>query len=204
MILRLALFALALGSSLTAPLFAGGERGNGLLAELGGTPGIAGAAGTPGVPGLPGIPGIPGGSATVLAGADFYALMPTDNPAPILGGAAVAFPNAGFSFGAPPITMVGPGTTFALPATGTYVVLFQASVTEAGQLMLSLNGVPLANTVVGRATLSSQIVETAFISASAGDLLSVINPAGQTSLTITPLAGGTHAVTAHLVILRIR
>lgn len=68
---------------------------------------------------------------------------------------------------------------------GTYQILFEVSVDEAGQLMLTLNGEDLAYTVVGRATGASQIEGTA------------------AALTITPLAGGTRPVSAHLVITQI-
>ena len=85
-------------------------------------------------------------------------------------------------------------------------MLFQVSVTEAGQLILTLNGEDLAYTVVGRATGTSQIVgmsivETTVINA----VLTVRNPAGNAAaLTITPLAGGTRPVSAHLVITQIQ
>jgi hypothetical protein len=43
------------------------------------------------------------------------------------------------------------------------------------------------------------------VTASAGDTLQVNNPAGESpALTITPLAGGTDPVSAHLTILRLR
>ncbi len=205
MILRLALLASVLGSCLVTTLFAGGERGNHLIAEAGGTPGIPGAVGIPGASGLPGLPGIPGGTATVLAGADFYALMPADNAAPIPGGSPVAFPHTtvGTSFGG----IVNGGTSFTLTNIGTYLVLFQASVTEPGQLMLTLNGVPQANTVVGRATGTSQIVGIAFVTTVAPlTTLQVINPAGNLNITITPKAGqaaSANSVSAHLTILQI-
>ena len=64
-----------------------------------------------------------------------------------------------------------------------------------------LNGVELAYTVVGRSAGSSQITGTCLISANAGDILSINNPAGSSNaLTVSPLAGGTQPVSAHLVI----
>lgn len=88
---------------------------------------------------------------------------------------------------------------------GTYQILFQVSVTEAGQLILTLNGQDLDYTVVGRATGTSQIVGMAVITTSAvNSVLTVRNPAGNAAaLTITPLAGGTRPVSAHLVITQI-
>ncbi|GLB60441.1 hypothetical protein NCCP133_25730 [Cytobacillus sp. NCCP-133] len=82
---------------------------------------------------------------------------------------------------------------FTLSEIGTYQVLFQVSVDEPGQLILTLNGDDLAYTVVGRATGTSQIVGMALVQTSViNSILTVRNPAGNsTALTITPLAGGT-------------
>ena len=62
--------------------------------------------------------------------------------------------------------------------------------------MLALNGVPLAYTVVGRATGTSQIVGMSLVTTSStNSTLNVENPSGNfTALTITPLAGGTQSV----------
>lgn len=89
---------------------------------------------------------------------------------------------------------------------GTYQVLFQVSVTEPGQLILTLNGVDLAYTVVGRATRTSQIVGIALVTTTViNSILTVRNPAGNsTALGITPLAGGTRPVSAHLTIIQIQ
>jgi len=84
--------------------------------------------------------------------------------------------------------------------------LFQVSVSEAGQLQLTLNGDALAYTVVGRATGTSQIIGMALVTTtSINSVLTVRNPAdNSTALTITPNAGGTEPVSAHLVILQIQ
>ena len=88
---------------------------------------------------------------------------------------------------------------------GTYQILFEVSVDEAGQLLLTLNGEDLAYTVVGRATGVSQIVGMALVTTTVIDsILTVRNPAGNAAaLTIPPLAGGTRPVSAHLVITQI-
>ena len=88
---------------------------------------------------------------------------------------------------------------------GTYLVQFQVSITEAGQLAISLNGEELDYTVVGRATGTSQISQTAMITTtSSNSSLSIKNPNGNAAtLTITPLAGGTSPVSAHLVIIQL-
>lgn len=83
--------------------------------------------------------------------------------------------------------------------------MFQVSVTEAGQLILTLNGADLEYTVVGRATGASEIVGMAIVTTTAVDsVLTVRNPAGNAAaLTITPVAGGPRAVSAHLVIVQL-
>lgn len=85
-------------------------------------------------------------------------------------------------------------------------MLFQVSVTEAGQLLLTLNGEDLAYTVAGRATGTSQIIGMAIVETTTiNSILTVRNPAGNpAALIITPLAGGTRPVSAHLVITRLR
>ena len=92
------------------------------------------------------------------------------------------------------------------PSASKVQVLFQVSVTEAGQLILTLNGADLEYTVVGRAIGTSQIVGMALVKTTAvNSILTVRNPAGNAAaLTITPLAGGTRPVSAHLVIVRIQ
>jgi hypothetical protein len=132
--------------------------------------------------------------------ADFYALMPPDNAATVAAGSAVQFPQDGPTSGTV-ITRLD-ASTFNLSAIGTYQVMFQVSVSEAGQLVLVLNGAEQPYTVVGRATSTSQIVGMALITTSVvNSTLSVRNPAaGFVALTVTPSAGGGDSVSAHLVI----
>ncbi len=165
-----------------------------------GPAGPAGAVGPAGPAGPVGPAGPPG----VISFADFFALMPPDNAATVAAGADVQFPQDGPN-SSTTITRIGPGQ-FNLAAIGVYSVFFQVSVTEAGQLILTLNGADLAYTVVGRATGTSQITGIAFVQTSViNSILSVRNPAGNsTALTITPLAGGTRPVSAHLAILHIQ
>jgi hypothetical protein len=139
----------------------------------------------------------------VIPFSDFYALMPGDNAATVAVGAAVDFPQDGPTSGV--ITRVN-NSQFNLPNIGTYEVFFQVSVDEAGQLMLRMNGVELAYTVVGRATGTNQLTSMCMVTTSGiNSTLEVVNPSGNsTALTITPLAGGTHSVSAHLVIKQIQ
>lgn len=139
----------------------------------------------------------------VLNYADFYALMPPDNAATVAPGTDVSFPQDGPNSGSG-IVRTGPDS-FNLTQIGTYQILFQVSVAEAGQLILTLNGEDLAYTVAGRATGTSQIVGLAAVTTTVtNSILTVRNPAGNAAaLTIPPLAGGTRPVSAHLVITQI-
>ncbi|WP_258262841.1 hypothetical protein [Rossellomorea sp. SC111] len=133
--------------------------------------------------------------------------MPPDNAAPVPPGGDVDFPQDGPQSGG--IFRTG-ADTFNLSAIGFYQVLFQVSVDEAGQLVLTLDSgggaIELAYTVVGRATGTSQIVGIAIVETTVvNSILTVRNPADNpTALTITPVAGGTEPVSAHLVITRLQ
>ncbi|QJD82754.1 collagen-like protein [Cohnella herbarum] len=180
----------------------------GLVGALGpqGLAGLAGAIGATGLAGATGPAG-PAGSAGMAGGvkgfADFFALMPPNNAATVAPNTDVSFPQDGPISGAE-ITRVN-ASSFNLATIGTYQVLFQVGVNEPGQLILTLNGADLAYTVVGRATGTSQIVGIALVQTTViNSVLTVRNPAGNAAaLTITPLAGGTRSVSAHLVITQI-
>jgi hypothetical protein len=169
--------------------------------------GASGPAGPAGATGPTGPTG-PAGPSGSSAFAEFYALMPGDNAATVAVGGSVQFPQNGPTDGSSTITRLT-ASTFNLAAIGTYEVAFQVSVTEAGQLDLTLNSgggaLEQANTVVGRATGTSQIwANTLIVTTVINTVLSVKNPAGEsTALTITPLAGGTDPVSATLVIQRL-
>ncbi len=166
--------------------------------------GETGPAGPQGPAGEAGPVGPQGPAGGVLNYADFFALMPPDNAATVAPGTDVSFPQDGPNSGAG-IARFGPDA-FNLVEIGTYQVLFQVSVTEAGQLILTLNGEDLAYTVAGRATGTSQIVGMAIVETTViNSVLTVRNPEGTAAaLTITPLAGGTRPVSAHLVIIQLQ
>ena len=130
--------------------------------------------------------------------------MPPDNAATVAPGADVSFSQDGPNSGAD-ISRIGPDS-FNLAQIGTYQILFEVSVDEKGQLVLTLNGENLAYTVFGRATGASQIVGMAIVSTTViNSVLTVRYPAGNaTAITVTPLAGGTRPVSAHLVIVRLQ
>ncbi|CCG46214.1 conserved hypothetical protein [Halobacillus halophilus DSM 2266] len=165
-----------------------------------GPEGLEGPTGPQGETGATGPQGPAGG---VLDFADFFALMPPDNADTVAVGTDVSFPQDGPSSPGTGITRDN-DSEFNLADIGIYQVLFQVSVTEPGQLILTLNGADLAYTVVGRATGTSQIIGMALVETTViNSTLTVRNPAGNaTALTITPLAGGTRPVSAHLVITR--
>ncbi len=164
---------------------------------------VAGPPGPIGPPGPAGATGATGANGNI-AFADFFALTPPDNAATVAVGGDVDFPQDGPTSSTTIIRMTA--SNFQLAAIGTYQVLFQVSVSEAGQLLLTLNGADLAYTVVGRATGTSQIVGMALVTTtSLNSTLTVRNPAGNsTALTITPLAGGTRPVAAHLIVTQIQ
>ncbi|MDT8416088.1 MAG: hypothetical protein RQ735_12030 [Flavobacteriaceae bacterium] len=142
-------------------------------------------------------------TAGTLAFAEFYALMPGDNAATVAAGTAVDFPQNGPSSGA--ITRLT-SNQFILADIGTYMVSWQVSISEAGQLVLALNDVEIPHTVVGRATGTTQIIGNSLITTTTiNSDLSVRNPSGNpVALTVTPVAGGTQSVSASLVIRRIQ
>jgi Collagen triple helix repeat (20 copies) len=167
-----------------------------------GARGKAGATGPSGAKGEAGPIGPIGPSQY----AEFYALMPPDNASTIAAGSAVAFPQNGAGNGT--IVRSGP-SAFVLPSVGTDRVAFAVSVTEAGQLELTLDSgagaVALPYTVFGRATGTSQITGEALVTTTAVNSdISVVNPTGEaTALTVTPSAGGVDASAASLVIERL-
>ena len=175
-----------------------------------GATGAIGPAGPTGATGAIGATGATGPSGN-LGYADFYALQGADNPGTIAVGSPVLFPRNG-----PTSSYIVRGTggtstsSFVLPAIGTYEVMFQVSVTEPGQLDLGLDSgsgvVEQAYSVVGRATGTNQIFGICLVTTTViNSELTVRNPAGNSSaLTITTIAGGASAVSAHLVIMRIQ
>jgi hypothetical protein len=128
--------------------------------------------------------------------------MPNDNSATIAPGSNIEFPNDGPNLGQ--VTRIS-ASTFNLTNIGTYLIQFQVSIAEAGQLCIKLNSIEQLNSVVGRATVTSQIVGLSLITTtSSNSIISISNPLAEAiALTITPNAGGTNPVSAHLVILQI-
>jgi len=186
------------GQGHTGPTGYQGPTGEGVT----GPTGFQGHTGPTGLQGPTGFQGVTGATGQPLSFASFYALMPSDNTATIAVGSCVAFPtsvNNGTD-----ITAVNT-TQFKLVSIGTYQIFFQVSINEPDQLVIALNNIPLAYTVVGRATGTSQLVGMSFVTTtSTNSTLSIMNPPGNsTALTITPNAGGATAVSANLNIIRL-
>ena len=168
-----------------------------------GPQGPVGETGPQGPQGIQGEVGPQGPAGIVANFADFYALMPADNATPVGVGEDVAFPQNGPTSNSTITRLTD--NSFSLSEVGTYLVMFQVSTTEPAQLVLTLNGEEIPYSVVGRATGTSQIVETILITTTiATSTLTVRNPAANaTALTITPNAGGNESVSAHLVIVQL-
>ena len=138
--------------------------------------------------------------------ADFYALMPSDNAAPVAPGSPVLFPQLGPTNG-----YIVPGTvagTFILPFVGTYEVTFEVSVTGAAQLIVVVNSRELLYTTVGRATGANQLVGYCLVTTLVPhSVLSINNPTNNLSaITITTGTASGQAgssISAHLVITKL-
>ena len=164
-----------------------------------GLTGPQGPAGPQGETGPQGPVGPQGPAGTVLAFADFYALMPPDNATPIVPGGEVAFPRDGVNSA----TNIGrlSSTEFTLLDPGIYLVQFQVPIVEQGQVVLTLNGVELPYTVVsGDDSLNGvALVETT----AATDRLALANPALATG-NLTVASGTDVPNTAHMVIAQLQ
>ena len=169
-----------------------------------GPAGPQGPQGEVGPAGPQGPQGEPGPAGTALAFADFYALMPPDNPEDIAPGEDVAFPQTAF------IGNTGifrnDSTSFTLVEPGVYQVQFIATTLQAGQLVITLNGNELPYTVFGKDATTSQLTGIALINTTEEDaIITIRNPANaEDVVTLTPNAGGPNAVAAHLVILQLQ
>jgi hypothetical protein len=172
-----------------------------------GSPGITGPIGATGVQGATGQIGATGPAGTAssaLSFAFFFGNATPDYPATIAAGTALDFPHAGPTSGVG-ITRSSTGQ-FTLSAIGTYEIFWQVSISQPAQLMLRINGVLQNQTVVGRKTGTSQLVNDVLITTSTiNSIIEVISPPGNTpAFDITDPDGGlTHSQAASLVIKRL-
>lgn len=169
-----------------------------------GPAGPQGPIGETGLQGPVGPEGPQGPAGGLLAYADFYALIPPDNLVAIPAGSDVAFPRTGPVSGTD-ISRLS-DTQFQLAQIGTYQIFFQVTAANGGQLILTLNDVDLPYTVAGYAgTDSAEIAGMVIVQTTAANaVVTVRNPEGTGDpLTLSPNAGGTRPVSAHLVITQI-
>ena len=171
---------------------------------LPGPPGPRGPRGPQGEPGPIGPQGPQGEAGTVLEFAEFYSIVADESGNTVFPGDDIVFSRDGANSG-DGITRLTE-CSFVLSEAGTYQVQFVVSTSDAGQLILALNGAELEYTTVGRGIGFSQIVGAALVSTdTANAVLTVRNPAGNVlPMRLTPYAGGAQPVTAHLVITRLR
>jgi hypothetical protein len=122
--------------------------------SLTGPKGVQGPTGPQGLTGPAGPQGLTGptGPASVIDFADFYALMPGDNTETIAQNAAIQFPQSGPINGSS-ITRLSV-STFEL-IQGVYQITFQASITEAGQLAIYIDGTLIIDDGCDRAKLNA-------------------------------------------------
>ena len=165
-----------------------------------GPAGPEGPQGPTGPTGPEGPQGEPGGT---LSHADFYALMPPDNPDEIDPGEDVNFPRNG-SIGGTNITRIS-DSTFNLANPGSYLVMFQVDVLDARQLVLAINDTEWTYTAVGSSAASPITGMTIVTTTQPNSVLSVRNPSGNPAgIRLATSTGGNLPVSAHLVIVQIR
>lgn len=137
--------------------------------------------------------------------ADFYALMPTDNASTIAAGSDIAFPRLGSTSASDIVRATA--SSFTLGPIGVYNIQFQVGVTDAvgSQLVLTLNGVQQASTVVGIVGSGSINGSTILTTTVVNSVITVRNPSGNArAITVTASLGGASPVAAHLVVTRLR
>ncbi|MCW2997495.1 MAG: Collagen triple helix repeat, partial [Solirubrobacterales bacterium] len=176
---------------------AGATGATGATGDVGAT-GLTGVTGTTGNGGPTGATGATG-PPRPTAFAHFFALMTPDNADPVGLGGDVAFPQDAPSSASAIVRATD--KSFTLLTAGVYRVAFSVPVNEAGQLVLTLNGVEQAYTMVGRATGTVPIAGESLVEVSGGEVLTVRNPLNNAMpLTVTASAGGNQPVSASLVI----
>ncbi len=131
---------------------------------------------------------------------EFYSLVPGSNAAPIPAGGSVEFVSDG-PFYSDRIVRDGVNLDdFILKDIGLYKVSFAATIDGAGQLGVLLAGALIPRSVVGVAGaghLSGSCIVSVTV---VNSVLSVVNPVGGTTFSLTPSAGGSGAVGCNLLI----
>lgn len=149
-----------------------------------------------------------GGGGIPQNGAMFYGTTTgtgsegNDYAATVAVGAPVPFPRNGPTVNGHAIRSGVSTTAFVVDTTGVYEVSWQVGFSEASQLQLAVNAAPVANTCATSGAGTQQNTNTVLVSLAAGDIVTVINPAGNAAaLTVTPADGSlTHAQAPNLSI----
>ena len=164
---------------------AGPAGATGLTGATGAT-GPAGPAGATGATGPPGPPG-PAGANAVAGYAYYYNVDPSGPP--IAPGEAVRFDTNGPSTAG---FIHFPGLAdVVLTAAGVYKASFIVTAIEPNQMAVFLNGSPVPGSVYGSGAGTQQNTGEVIFSASAGDVITLVNHGSHTAVTLQPLAGGT-------------
>lgn len=131
---------------------------------------------------------------------EFYSLVPSSNAVPIVAGDTVEFVTDGLFYSD---RIIRSGVTvddFILKDVGFYKVSFGATLSGAGQLGVLLASALVPYSVVGVAG-AGRLFGSCIVSVTvANSILSIVNPVGGTTFSLTPSAGGTGAVSCNLLI----
>jgi len=134
-----------------------------------------------------------------------YALMPTDNSGAIVVGADIQFPRVSSTS----VTDIVPITTssFRLGPIGVYDVYYQVGITDVSgaQLVVTINNIQQPFTVSGTVGTNMIIGRSIITTTTVNSVLTVRNPTGNArSITVATSLGGANAVSAQLIITRLR
>jgi hypothetical protein len=161
-----------------------------------GTNGTDGTNGTNGTDGDRGPQGAPGVAAPANF-AEFYALMPSDNPGTLTVGSDIEFPQDGPNEGT--ITRAS-STTFILADVGTYRVAVSASVDFATELQLMVNGIGVPYSVFGKWASDTIVGGEALITTSVANSSLTVRNVGHYDVHLMAHAGGPLPTAAYVLI----
>ena len=147
-----------------------------------GAVGASGAAGTNGAAGAAGPAGPAGGIAE-------YAYIYNLAAATVAIEAPVPLSNNGVMTAG--ITHAPGGSSIQLVAAGVYKVTFSVSGVEPNQMALFINAAPVPGAIYGSGAGTQQTTGQVIITASAGDVLTIVNHSSAAAVTLQTLAGGT-------------
>jgi len=142
------------------------------------------------------------GDPGTLEMADFWGNVASGNLSP---GSGIPFAQNGPNSGS--ILRIT-NTSFQLTNVGIYEVMIQVPIQNSGQVIIALNGVEQPYTVAGGSMSGNnpQIVQKVYVQTTAANtLLEVRFPTGNTgTMKVVNSNGGNAAVSAHLIITRVK